>query len=100
MDAKNTEWTKRLDNLPNFSILQITDYVRSHGKDRAKDKGFEFYFDGYPHDVFVAQKGTIFTAKAKCTRSLSTNEKPHDLAVDLSADDGTVLDGECSCKAG
>ena len=100
MDSKNTKWTKRLDNLPKFSILQITDYVRSYGKDRAKDKGFEFYFDGYPHVVFVAYKGTVFTAKAKCSRSLQASEKPHNLTADLRADDGTVLGGRCSCKAG
>ena len=68
---KNT----RKDNLPIFFILQITDYVRSYGKDRAKDKGFEFYFDGYPHDVFVTHKGTIFTAEAKCSHSLTSKRE-------------------------
>ena len=67
--------------------------MRSYGKDRAKDKGFEFYFDGYPHDVFIANKGTVFAAKAKCSRSLQAREKPHNLTVDLRADDGTVLGG-------
>ena len=72
--------------------------MRSYGKDRAKDKGFEYYFDGYPHDVFVTHKGTIFTAKAKCSRSLTSKREPQNLTVDLSADDRTVLDERWSCK--
>ena len=66
----------------------------SYEKDRAKDKGFEFYFDGYPHDLFVTHKGTMLSV----VTALQASEKPHNLAVDLSADDGTVLDGRCSCK--
>ena len=42
MDSKNTKWTKRLDNLPKFSILQITDYVRSYGKTQQKTKALNF----------------------------------------------------------
>ena len=76
MDSKYTKWTKRLEiNLHFFSILQITVYVRSYEKDRAKDKGFEFYFDVYPHDVFVTNKGTLFTANAKSSRSLTSKQK-------------------------
>ena len=48
------------------------------------------YFDGYPHDVFVAHKGSIFTTKAKCHRILQTNDKPHVLEVDLCTNDWTV----------
>ena len=63
-------------------------------KKGAKDKGFEFYFDGYSHDVFVTHKGTMLSV----VEALQASEKPHNLTVDLSADDGTVLDGRCSCK--
>ena len=76
MESKNTKWTKWLDNLRKFSILQITDYLRSYGKDRAKDKGFEFYFDGYLHDVFVAYKGTVFTAKLMVVAAYKQTRNP------------------------
>ena len=63
--------------------------MRSYGKDREKDKGFEFYFDY----VFVTHKVTIFTAK----RSLTSKRETQNLTVDLSADE-TVLSGRFSCK--
>ena len=60
----------------------------SYGKDREKDKGSEFYFDY----VFVTHKVTLQNA------ALQASEKPQNLTVDLSADDGIVLGGRCSCK--
>ena len=78
MHSKYTKWTKRL---PFFSILQ-TNYVISYGKDREKDKCFEFYFDY----VFVIKSQSSLQNAA-----LQASEKPQNLTVDLSADNGTVF---------
>lgn len=92
-------WTKYLTKLPKFSITDIANYLKIHGKERAEDRGYEFFCRGYLHQTFVADMKEEFHVKAMCYKSYLKNDKPHDLMVRLQTD-GKVLSGVCSCKAG
>lgn len=51
-------WSKKLTGIPKFSIVQIADYIKENGKDRAFDKGYVFFNESYIHEAFVAKTKT------------------------------------------
>ena len=95
-------WTKKLTNLPRFSVVNITNYIIKHGTDRTSDRGYEFYVEEFIHEVFAAEdtQNKTFNLKAKCWRSYLKREKPHDVNVQISALNRNVESASCSCIAG
>ena len=96
---KSVCWTKYLTKLPQFSILDIANYLQTYGKEKAENRGYEFYYRGYVHQTFVADMADEFHIKGLCYRSYLKKEQPHALIVRLQKD-GKVISGNCSCKAG
>ncbi|XP_045214744.1 uncharacterized protein LOC123564895 [Mercenaria mercenaria] len=98
--SSSLNWSKKLNEIPKFTILQIADYIKVRGKNRAFEKGYNFFIESYVHDAFVCKTDSKFLVKAKCWRSQKKNELPHILSAEICLKESNVLDGQCSCIAG
>ena len=98
--TKSLNWTNKLNGISKFSIIQISDYIKENGNNRAFDKGYNFFIESYIHEAFVCKDDKKFMVKAKCWRSQRKNEAPHMVSADICLKDGKVFCGRCSCIAG
>ena len=67
-------------------------------KTEQKTKAFSFILMAILMTCLYFIKGQFSLQKLSVVTALQASEKPHNLSVDLSADDGTNLGGRCSCK--
>ena len=66
---------------------------------RARERGLNFYTQGYIHDIKIVNGSTI-VVDGKCYPSMRKSAKPHQIHLDISRDNGVISDALCSCKAG
>ena len=57
---KSVCWTKYLTKLPKFSILYITNYLQTCGKEKAENWGYEFYYSSITASDFSVR---LFVSK-------------------------------------
>ncbi len=112
-------WGKKLNNLPEFSDINIKRYTSQSGK-KAKEssslssasvrkqtcikyetRGYTFYKEGFLHDIWCRNMDKYFLVKAKCFASQRKNADPHTLHVFICMSDPCdVFKAYCTCKAG
>jgi hypothetical protein len=69
--------------------------------DRSRQKGLQYTFEGYIHDIQVKRKEQQgIQIEAKAYRSQSKNEPPHILLIETEAGTNNIKEQHCSCKAG
>lgn len=61
-------------------------------KNRAFNKGYNFFLESYIHEPLTTDK---FGIKATCWRSQRKNEKSHELSMAIKLSDAAVISGLC-----
>ena len=92
-------WQKVLKGMPDFTVVNLADYIKRCGKDRALNRGYKFFMENYLHDVWVAGNDDAFFIKARCYPSQKKSENPHRLWTSISNTTADILSAYCSCKA-
>lgn len=99
-------WSRSTVILPEtFSHIMISEHAKSSGKntqyvEKPIEKGYNFFWDGYIHDVTCMKENNSVHIKCKCYRSQRKNEQPHSLSVKLNSNSGSVESVNGSCVAG
>ena len=64
---KSVCWTEYLTKLPKFSILDTANYIQTYGKEKAENRGYEFYYSSVTASDFSVR---LFVSKYKKSFSL------------------------------
>ena len=76
---------------PNYSKLS----------ERAKQKGLNYFTQGYVHDISIfPTESSGLALTAKCWRSMRKSDEPHKLHVDVDTTSKAITEAFCTCKAG
>ena len=50
--------------MPVFSVVSLAKYIESSGKERALNRGYQYFMEGYVHDVWFAETKDMSYVKA------------------------------------
>ena len=64
---KSVCWTKYLTNLPKISVLDLANYLQKYAKEKAENRGYEFYYSSIIASFFSVN---LFVSKYKRSFSL------------------------------
>ena len=111
-------WSKSLEHLPDFSDINIRAHASQSGKKvnrkpsitvnqvcsqtctKPERRGYQFFVEGYLHEILTCYRDYAFFVKASCFRSQIKSEVHH-LWCALSKNyPHDVLKAYCSCVAG
>ena len=104
----NYSWTKSMRSSPNFSPITWVNWLEKGGKKNAGDKSWEFFKEGYIHDIYIgnelnempsSESPKLFYCRA---RSYRKDDEPHYLFIGFCLQDNraSVPHAHCSCRAG
>ena len=64
---KSVYWSKYLTKLPKYSVLDIANYLQTYAKEKAENRGYEFYYSSITASFFSV---SLFVSKYKKSFSL------------------------------
>lgn len=92
-------WGKDLTKFEHFHFgIAETFFKGKSWTSKQNSRGYQFFAEGYIHDVFTHESDSII--KAKCYRSQKKNATPHRLHIQFSAAMDSILEAHCTCEAG
>ena len=68
--------------------------------ENAKEKGLNYYKQGYIHKIAITQDNACISIAANCHRSMMKSKAPHCVRLVLDPKADHLSDAHCSCKAG
>ena len=94
--------------MPVFTTENVLDYMiyrkekdcmRAEDWKNFKGGGFKLFKEGHVQNIMINRQGAVFGVKCRCLPEMK-KDKFYNINLDISMDNSSVMQAECSCPAG